>query len=119
MSQPHKVVKYPSPVIILGVSLAQAWEGMLHLLRRLQLREANYQQPHRVLALLLGCLKLTVPQAMCEYWKLSSLILQSEWYGSAPPLFDINKLEMVMDQIVRKYYPDGLPLKDPTGATKV
>ncbi|KAH6983913.1 hypothetical protein EDB80DRAFT_625396 [Ilyonectria destructans] len=72
-----------------------------------------------VLALLLGCLKLTVSQSMSEYWKLSSLMLQREWYGAAPPLFDIRKLEMVMDQIVRKYYPKGLPLKDPTRATKV
>ncbi|EWZ29326.1 hypothetical protein FOZG_16956 [Fusarium oxysporum Fo47] len=72
-----------------------------------------------VLALLLGCLKLTVSQSMSEYWKLSSLILQKEWYGAAPPLFDIRKLEMVMDQIVRKYYPKGLPLKDLTRETKV
>ncbi|EGU78772.1 hypothetical protein FOXB_10714, partial [Fusarium oxysporum f. sp. conglutinans Fo5176] len=72
-----------------------------------------------VLALLLGCLKLTVSQCMTEYWKLSSLILQKEGCGAAPPLFDIRKLEMVMKQIVRKYHPGGLPLKDPKRATKV
>jgi len=72
-----------------------------------------------VLALLLGRLKLTVSQCMSEYWKMSSLILRRQEYGTAPPLFDINKLEVVMDQIVRKYYPKGLPLKDPKGATKV
>ncbi|EXL65639.1 hypothetical protein FOPG_18138, partial [Fusarium oxysporum f. sp. conglutinans race 2 54008] len=71
-----------------------------------------------VLALLLGCLKLTVSQCMTEYWKLSSLILQKEGCGAAPPLFDIRKLEMVMKQIVRKYHPGGLPLKDPKRATK-
>ncbi|GAP93053.1 putative serine threonine protein kinase [Rosellinia necatrix] len=67
-----------------------------------------------VLALLLGRLGLTVPECISAYWKISTLALRRDNYGSASPVCDGEKLKRVVDDIVRQYYPQGqeLPLVD-------
>ncbi|KAI3318592.1 acyl transferase/acyl hydrolase/lysophospholipase [Xylariaceae sp. AK1471] len=52
-----------------------------------------------VLALLLGRLGLTVQECLSAYWKISTLALRQDDYGSVSPICDKEKLRSVVNEI--------------------
>ena len=68
---------------------------------------------HRILALLLGRFKLTIPECLVEYRRLSSHILEDE--SPASPLFKTSKLIEAAKETVERYSKDDPYLQSTKG----